>query len=139
MFQIRNATFDDKPFWFSLDRHISKSEFELKVRDGRCYIIAADTKPIGVMRYNLFWDNIPFLTMIHFEDLYRGKGFGTKAMQYWENEMREAGHKIVMTSTQADEGAQHFYRKLGYKENGCLIMDIPQFEQPLEMFFIKQL
>lgn len=40
-----------------------------------------------------------------------------------------------MTSTQADEGSQHFYRKLGYKDAGCLILDT----QPSEIFFVKQL
>ncbi len=95
--------------------------------------------PVGVMRYNLFWDTVPFLTLIYFKESYRGKGFGKQAMIYWENEMRSLGYKIVMTSTQVDEGAQHFYRKLGYKENGCLVMDIYPFEQPLEMFMIKKL
>ena len=32
-------------------------------------------------------------------------------MEYWEAEMKNQGFCMVMTSTQVDESAQHFYRK----------------------------
>ena len=139
MFVIDYVTEKDREFWFSQDRHLSESEFLLKVRDKRGYVIKDDEKPIGVLRYNLFWDVVPFLSLIHFEEQYRGKGFGKKAMVHWEKEMRMLGYKATMTSTQVDENAQHFYRKLGYKDAGCLVLDIPGYEQPLEMFMIKSL
>jgi ribosomal protein S18 acetylase RimI-like enzyme len=56
-----------------------------------------------------------------------------------EAEMSKQGYKMIMTSTQVNEDAQHFYRKLGYKDCGCLVLDIPGFEQPLEMFMAKAL
>ena len=139
MAEIRYAANADKVFWFTLDNHMSEDEFLLKVRDKRAYIISDDNKPIGVMRYNLFWDNTPFLTLIHFEDAYQGKGFGRQAMLAWEKEMRELGYKMVMTSTQVNEQAQHFYRKLGYVEKGCLSFDNTPLEQPMEMFLLKSL
>ena len=139
MFKIRYASKTDKAFWFGLDEHLSESEFDLKVRDKRGYVISDDEEPVGVMRYNLFWDNIPFLTLIYFKEAYRRKGFGRQAMLFWENEMRENGHKMVMTSTRVDEQAQHFYRKLGYKDKGCLILDDTPFDQPQEIFMLKVL
>lgn len=139
MFTIDYVTQNDKEFWFLLDRHMSENEFLLKIRDKRGYVIRDGEKPIGVLRYNLFWDNTPFLNLIHFDEDYRGKGFGKKAMLHWENEMRMLGYKAVMTSTQVNEDSQHFYRKLGYKDVGCLVLDIPGYEQPLEMFMIKAL
>lgn len=51
--------------------------------------------------------------------------------------MRNHGYKMVMTSTQVDEEAQHFYRKLGYVEKGSLFLDNTPFEQLQEMFMIK--
>ena len=94
---------------------------------------------IGMMRYNLIFDFIPMLTLIYLHESYRHKGYGTIAMRHWEDEMRELGHKMIMTSTQVDENAQHFYRKLGYKDMGTIVMDIPPYEQPLEMFMGKAL
>ena len=44
---------------------------------------------------------------------------------------------MVMTSTQVDEQAQHFYRKLGYVEKGSLSFDNTPLEQPMEMFLMK--
>ena len=139
MFQIRYVSETDKPFWFSLDKHLDEGEFALKVRDKRGYIISNSDKPIGVLRYNLFWDNTPFLTLIFIDESYQGQGFGKQAMLHWENEMRGLGYKMVMTSTQVDEQAQHFYRKLSYVDRGCLILDNTPFEQPQEIIMIKVL
>jgi len=116
---------------------LSEDEFERKVRDQRGYVLSVDDTPIGVMRYNLFWDNTPFLTLIHMEESHQGKGYGRQAMVFWENEMRRLGYKMVMTSTQVDEQAQHFYRKLGYVERGGIFLDNTPLEQPQEMFMVK--
>ena len=139
MFGIRYATEADKAFWYTLDKHLSEAEFMLKVRDKRGYIISDGEMSIGILRYNLFWDNTPFLTLIYINDAYHGKGFGRQAMVFWENEMRELGYKMVMTSTQVDENAQHFYRKLGYMDRGSLFLDNTPFNQPQELLMIKVL
>lgn len=139
MFAIRNVKKEDEPFWVTMDRHLASSELLLKIRDKRGYIILSGEEPIGVMRYNLFWDNIPFLTFLNIKDEYQRKGFGKKAVTHWENEMAALGYKIVMTSTQVDEQAQHFYRELGYIEKGCLTFDNTQAEQPMEMILLKTL
>lgn len=52
MLIIDYVTEKDKDYWFRLDKHISESEFFLKIRDKRGYVIKDDDKPIGVMRYN---------------------------------------------------------------------------------------
>lgn len=134
MFKIRYLLEADKSFWFALDEHLSEKEFELKIRDKRGYIICDDDKPIGVMRYNLIFDIVPFLTFIELEESYRGKGIGSQAMEHWEKEMQSLGHELVMTSTQPHEQAQFFYRKIGYKDSGCLLLT----DEPLEIFFMKR-
>ena len=60
-------------------------------------------------------------------------------MLFLEKEMKTRGHNAVMNSTQVDETSQHFYRKIGYKDCVCLLLNIPEFEQPTEMFLIKQI
>lgn len=132
---IRYIEETDKPYWFTLDRDMKESEFSLKVRDKRGYVICDGNIPIGIMRYNLFWDVTPFLTLIAIEEACRGKGFGKDAILSWENEMRKSGYGMVMISTQADEQAQYFYRKLGYKDNGGLFWD----NEAPELFMVKLL
>ena len=139
MINIRHVSAFDKAFWFSLDEHLNEHEFDLKVRDKRGYILFDGDRPIGLMRYNLIYDIIPFLTLIIIEEASLKKGFGKQALLAWENDMRTLGFKMVMTSTQVDEQAQHFYRKLGYTERGALFLDNTPYAQPQEMFMIKVL
>ena len=58
-------------------------------------------------------------------------------MEHWEKDMKAQGYGMLLTSTRVDEKAQHFYRRLGYKDCGGFIIDISQYEQPMEIFFIK--
>lgn len=139
MFTMKHALWKDIPAWFAFDRHIAQGELEHKIRLRRCYLLRNDGLTVGVMRYNLFWDSVPFLTMIFLAESARGRGYGKAAVLRWEAEMRALGYPCVMTSTQADESAQHFYRKLGYRDAGCLILDRPPLKQPAELFFIKEL
>jgi len=140
MFMIKYVSEADKAFWFTLDDLLCEKEFELKIRDKRGYVISDGDRPIGIMRYNLLFDHTPFLTWICVGESYRGKGFGRQAMLHWENEMREVGHDVVMISTKVDEAAQHFYRKLGYKDTGGIFFhDNMPFDRPQEMFMSKLL
>ncbi len=139
MFVIDYAAKSDLRFWQRLDKHLPESELLRKIADKRCYILKEQNVPVGLMRYNLFWDMIPFVNLIILEQSARSKGYGRQAMTHWEAEMRSLGYQYAMTSTQADENAQFFYRKLGYKDTGCLILNIPALCQPTELFFIKEL
>jgi len=143
MLSISYATKQDFDYIHSIGHwassHLAEKEFEAKIRDQRCYILQEDEETIGLLRFNMIFEFIPFLTLIWIEEPYRSKGYGAKAMAHWENEMRSLGYKMIMTSTQVDEDAQHFYRKLGYKDMGTIVMDIPPYEQPLEMFMGKAL
>ena len=137
--EIRFITTEDKPFWYSIDKHLPEKEFDKKIRDNQGYILIVDDKPVGLLRYNLFWDNTPFCTLIYIEEQHQKQGWGRLLMTHWEQDMRKQGYRMVLTSTQVDEDAQHFYRKLGYKDCGGLTVDVPGYEQPMELFMVKQL
>ena len=137
MIEIRYLTYSDKAFWYRLDKHLPETECDNKVRTKRGYVLLVDDKPTGILRYNLFWDNTPFCTMLFIDKKYQGKGYGKQLMEYWENDMKTQGYGMLLTSTQVDEPAQHFYRKLGYKDCGGFVMDIPDHAQPMELFLMK--
>lgn len=67
MVSIKYVTLEDKEFWFSLDAHLAESEFVKKVRDKQGYVLYDSGIPKGLLRYNLFWDNTPFCTMLFVE------------------------------------------------------------------------
>ncbi len=137
MLSIRYVQEEDNEFWFKLDKHLSQCEFEKKIRDKMGYVLLENNVPIALLRYNLFWDNTPFLTMIYVKQEYQHKGYGRKLIKFWEENMKSAGYEMIMTSTQVDEEAQHFYRKIGYQDSGGLIVNVSKFKQPMEMFFTK--
>lgn len=137
MFEVRYAEIEDKVFWYSLDQHLPELEFEKKVRDKQAYILLEDGVKVGLLRYNLFWDNTPFCTMLFVDWSKQKRGYGRELMKHWENDMKKQGYGMLMTSTQVDEDAQHFYRKLGYKDCGGFTVDIPGYEQPMELFMNK--
>ncbi len=89
MIEIRYVQLDDKKFWYGLDRHLPDNEFEKKVRDKQGYVLLEDNIPIGLLRFNLFWDNIPFCTMLFIDWKCQGKGFGKILMEYWEEDMNQ--------------------------------------------------
>ena len=134
---IRYVEAQDKAAWYALDHGLPEAGFEEKVRNRQGYVCVLDGKVIGILRFNLFWDNIPFCTMLLIDDAYRGNGYGRQLMERWEQDMRSAGCGMVMTSTQVNEEAQHFYRRLGYKDSGGFVVDVPGYEQPMEMIMIK--
>ena len=65
--EIRYVSKDDKEFWYQLDKHLPDAEFEKKVRDKLGYVVFENGEPVGLLRYNLFWDNTPFCTMLYID------------------------------------------------------------------------
>ena len=137
--EIKYVSNEYRDFWFQLDKHLPETEFEKKIRDKQGYILFENGEPVGLLRYNLFWDNTPFCTMLFIDKSKQKKGYGRALMQFWEEDMKNQGYGMVMTSTRVDEEAQHFYRKIGYKECGGFTLDIPGFEQPMELILSKPL
>lgn len=133
---IAFANDSDYEYISSRDRHIPENLISGKIERKEIYILRdGDGANIGWMRYGYFWDNIPFMNLIWIDEPHRGKGTGAEVVHFWEEQMKQKGFDMLMTSTQADEEAQHFYRKLGYKDAGCLILDT----QPLEILLTKKL
>ena len=132
---IRFAKTEDIDILIDKDKKIDRQEMLNLINLKRVYIMEEDGKFIGWLRYNLFWDNTPFMNMIKLNDEERGKGYGRKFVEFWEDEMRKLGYKNVLTSTAADEFAQHFYIKLGYNSIGGFL----PIGEPFEIILSKKL
>lgn len=133
--QIRHATKEDIDILNQNDKYISKQELENLVRLDRVYLAEEDGVFVGWLRYNMFWDNTPFMNMLYLLEDSRGKGYGRQLVERWEKDMRELGFDVVMTSTASDEYAQHFCHKLGYKTIGGFTLG----NDPYEVILSKNL
>ncbi|MDE5860395.1 MAG: GNAT family N-acetyltransferase [Oscillospiraceae bacterium] len=117
------------------DKHISAEILKKKISDKNILIAEMEEKFAGWLRYNFFWDEIPFMNMLFVIEKFRGVGIGGKLVREWEKLMSEQGYKTLLTSTQANEYAQHFYRKQGYKDLGGFAL----FGEEYEIILGKQM
>jgi len=117
------------------DRHLPRGVLEQKVERREILLLWHEDRRAGALRYGYFWDEIPFMNLLWVNEGLRGTGLGTGLISFWEEQMRESGYEMVMTSSLSNERAQHLYRRLGYNDCGSLLMP----EEPLEILFCKRL
>lgn len=136
MATVRVGTSNDLAYLSEQER-LSVSELEAILRRGRILIADGSNSPtpVGWLRWGLFWDEVPFMNRLHVEEGHRRGGIGQLLVTEWESQCRNAGHKLVVTSTLSDESAQHFYRRIGYLDAGCLLLP----GEALEILFVKML
>lgn len=132
---IRLAEQKDTEVLNLYDKHINKKELKTSISLNRVYVAEIDGELVGWLRYNLFWDNTPFMNMLFVLDGFRGKGLGKQLTAHWEERMRKEGYKKVLTSTVSSECSQHFYVHLGYRAIGSFLQE----GEPLEIIMEKNL
>lgn len=132
---IRYADINDFDILSYYDKHINPQELKNAIYQKRILVMQIENKFIGWLRYNLFWDNIPFINMLYLLEDYRGKGYGTVLIDFWERKMSVKNYSAVLTSTLSNEQAQFFYRKNGYIDCGSLLLP----GEPLEIILLKKL
>lgn len=132
---IRYATENDFELLNKYDKHICESELRECIKVKRILIMFNGESFIGWLRFNLFWDNIPFMNMLYFLEDYRREGYGSQLVSFWEQEMKKSRYNIVLTSTKSNEQAQFFYRRIGYVDCGSLLLP----KEPLEIILLKNI
>lgn len=133
---IRKADWEDMPGILKYDNHIHHDRIGECIQNQRIYVLGDEAEVVGVLRYSLFWQSIPFLDLLYIDGNYRGKGFGTRMMAYWESDMRKMGYKYGMLSTQEDETGKFFYEKMGYRRIGAFL---PPDQSADEIMYLKEL
>lgn len=136
---IKYMEMQDKSFVMSIDKHVNDILYDKRVYTKTGYVMWEGNFPAGLMHYSIIWDTLPFLNFIFVVEKYRNRGFASQAIAFWEKDMKRQGYKMTLISAQADEDAQHLYRKLGYTDCGGLILQNTPFDQPMEIFFRKVL
>lgn len=97
---IEFAQGKDKNKIAKFDRHIPSLQLGECIDKGCVYILKDDAVQnggtnhcvndpvVGVLRYSLFWQTIPFLDLLYIDEAYRGKGYGTQMMDKWERDTK---------------------------------------------------
>jgi ribosomal protein S18 acetylase RimI-like enzyme len=132
---FRYGNSGDLKWLIQRDKHVDSTVLKEKLKKKEIIIIMESGTIIGWLRFGFFWDEIPFMNMLFIIEEYRRRGIGRNAVLFWESEMAGMGYRFVLTSTLSHEEAQHFYRKLSYRDIGGFI--IPN--ENLEILLFKEI
>lgn len=130
---IRTGSIADFELMSNYEHHITPEVLKACLSEGRILIAELEGEFVGWLRWNLFWDIVPFMNLLYVLNEYQGKGYGRALTGHWENMLHAQGHEKVMTSSAQDENAQHFYVHLGYRAIGGFMIT----GDPLEIIFEK--
>ena len=136
MMEIRIAELGDKPHITKYDRHVPDARLDICIRDSQVMVLCDNGNIIGVLRWSLFWQTIPFVDLLYVDGAYQNRGLGRNMMAHWEKAMAEMGYSAVMLSTQADETAKFFYEKIGYRK---ICAFLPPEQEADELMYLKEL
>ncbi len=136
---IRYAERADLAACLTLDGHSTEGTYASKLAAKQVCILSEAGEVRALLRWGLFWDSIPFCNLLYVAEGRRRRGYGRALAEFWERDMKARGFGLLMTSTQADEEGQHFWRKLGYRDCGGFVLPFPGYEQPMELMMAKAL
>jgi ribosomal protein S18 acetylase RimI-like enzyme len=130
---LRSATEADIAFLKALSPAEQEDVLRAQIRDGRLLIIEQVGEPAGFIKFYVLWETLPFIEVMVVRVDLRKRGIGRAAVRAWESEMARRSYRRVIVSAQADEAAQHFWRRIGYRDCGSL--DLPG--RPAELFLFR--
>ena len=135
---MRFATAADADWCHSLDGLISGELVRRKIAQQEVVVIEGEHGPVAYLRLGFLWSTLPQIELIWVETQHRKKGLGRALLEFVEQSLREKGHKILLSSSQADEPAsQAWHRAVGFRE--CGLLDGVNDNGVGEVFFLKRL
>ncbi|MFW9964282.1 MAG: GNAT family N-acetyltransferase [Candidatus Sifarchaeia archaeon] len=103
------------------DVHVTEQIIRHKIINDEIIIAELDGQPIGYLRLEYLWSNVPYIGMFFVMDEYRGEGIGRKILAFLEDYLRSRGYDVLFSSSQANEPEpQAWHRSVGFVEAGII-------------------
>lgn len=135
---VRFAGPDDLEWAVVEDGYVTEQVIRHKIVQNEIVIAELDGQPIGYLRLEYLWSNIPYIGVVFVEELYRHEGIGRKILFFLEEFLKSRGHDQLFSSSQVNEPEpQAWHRSVGFTECG-IISGINEGEIG-EVFFRKLL
>ena len=126
---IRFARLDDLDFAYQ-DGYIPGEVLKRKIeaqsvlnpdRIEDILIAERNGKRVGYVRLEYLWSIVPYISLIQVLPDFRRQGIGKALLRFIETFLREAGHEVLYSSSQADEPEpQAWHRHVGFEECGFI-------------------
>lgn len=117
----RYATPADLDF-VSQDGYVARGVIARKIAAREVVIAERAGTPVGYARIEYLWSRVPYLALIRVvPPQERRRGTGRALLGFVEQELAAAGHRVYLSSSQADEGEpQAWHLHMGFVECGRL-------------------
>jgi len=120
-FNIHFADEADIPQLKKLDSWTKDSMWRRKIFGHEVIVLEIENQIAGLIRYDVLWSTVPFLSLIFVEEAHRGKGYSHKLLEFLKQHLRDEGYVALLSSSQTDEPeAQNWHRHMGFKSNGII-------------------
>ena len=118
--KIRFAKESDFDFLNS-NVYISEEFLNRKIEWQEFIVAEIDENSVGFLQIEYLWSLIPYIALIKVLPEFRRKGAGKKLLKFTEDYLREKGHQMIYSSSQADEPEpQEWHRHVGFEECGII-------------------
>jgi ribosomal protein S18 acetylase RimI-like enzyme len=132
---LRPANNADFGFLRAFSNEPSDEQLQAQIDQGRLRIIESEEGDVGFIKFCVLWEILPFIEVIIIRQDRRRCGLGTRAVRDWEREMAERCFRHTIVSTQANETAQIFWRRIGYQDCGSFTLPA----RPTELFLYRDI
>jgi len=119
---VRFAELKDSAFCIRSDyKHITKDTLKRRIEEKAVILAEVDGKPAGYLRVEYLWLVVPYVSHVSVHEKHRKKGVGTAMIKFLEEYLRRRGHKVLYSSSQANEREpQMWHRRIGFEECGYI-------------------
>ncbi len=118
--QVRLAMPADLGF-VSQDGYIPAAIVQRKIAEGEVFVAVCEGQSVGYARLEHLWSSVPYLALIHVAPAYRRQGVGRALLDFIGSTLRQRGHALLYSSSQADEPEpQAWHRRMGFEECGLI-------------------
>lgn len=120
MMNVRYATQRDLTF-VTQDGYVPVHTVARKIEEREVLVAERDSVLAGYVRIEHLWSKVPYIALIRVLPDFRRHGVGRALLGFLEEQLRAAGHTVLLSSSQADElEPQAWHRHMGFVECGRL-------------------
>jgi GNAT superfamily N-acetyltransferase len=118
---------------------ISPDLLQAKIGAREVVLARLGTETVGWMTHTLLYDTVPFINLLVVAEGHRRQGIGRQMVEFLEGQVKATGADTMMTSSTANEEGQFFWREMGFRDIGGVLlayfaMDVTQ--DPFQLVFI---
>jgi GNAT superfamily N-acetyltransferase len=118
---VRFAGPEDLEWCVVEDDRVTEQVIRHKIINDEIIIAEVDGKPIGYLRVEYLWSQVPYIGVVFVEDDYRKEGIGRKILSFLEDYLRSRGYdRLFSSSTVNEPEPQAWHRAVGFVESGMI-------------------